>query len=83
MPPKAASTQAPESPMMDAELQAVALAKGQSAGSDLVKPGTTSLNPLPEVTNGADTALLFQDWLEVTSAAMNDISTIVLFGGER
>ena len=83
VPSKAVGAQAPESPMMDAlvrgvqqlqELQAVALAKGQSAGSDLVKPGTTSLNPLPEVTNGADTALLFQDWLEVTSAAMNDIS---------
>ncbi|CAE7202038.1 hypothetical protein AK812_SmicGene402 [Symbiodinium microadriaticum] len=79
VPPKAASTQAPESPMMDAELQAVALAKGQSAGSDLVKPGTTSLNPLPEVTNGADTALLFQDWLEVTSDVLKRLQNPLEF----
>ena len=82
-PPKTPATAAQESPMMDAlmkgvqqlqELQAAAMAKGQSLAAEVVKPGTTSLTSLPAVSQGAETALLFQDWLEVTSSVMRDVS---------
>ncbi|CAE7925957.1 unnamed protein product, partial [Symbiodinium sp. KB8] len=82
-PPKTPAAAAQESPMMDAlmkgvqqlqELQAAAMAKGQSLAAEVVKPGTTSLTSLPAVSQGAETALLFQDWLEVTSSVMRDVS---------
>ena len=82
-PPRAAPATSPESPMMDAlmkgvqqlqELQAAALAKGQSLAAEVVKPGTTTLAALPLPAQGAETALLFQDWLEVTSSVMRDVS---------
>ena len=82
-PPRALGSSSPESPMMDAlmkgvqqlqELQAAALAKGQSLVAEVVKPGTTTLTPLPPAVYGAESALLFQDWLEVTSAVMRDVS---------
>ena len=82
-PPKTPAAAAQESPMMDAlmkgvqqlqELQAAAMAKGQSLAAEVVKPGTTSLTSLPAVSKGAETALLFQDWLEVTSSVMRDVS---------
>ncbi|CAE7210813.1 unnamed protein product [Symbiodinium sp. CCMP2592] len=82
-PPRIASGSPPESPMMDAllrgvqqlqELQAAALAKGQSSSPEILKPGTSTLTPLPELSQGAEAALQFQDWLEVTSAAMSDVS---------
>ncbi|OLQ12494.1 putative transposon protein [Symbiodinium microadriaticum] len=56
------------------ELQAAALAKGQSLAAEVVKPGTTVLSPLPLAVHGAESALMFQDWLEVTSAIMRDVS---------
>ncbi|CAE7352090.1 unnamed protein product [Symbiodinium microadriaticum] len=56
------------------ELQAAALAKGQNLAAEVVKPGTTVLSPLPSTVHGAESALLFQDWLEVTSAVMRDVS---------
>ncbi|CAE7297463.1 unnamed protein product [Symbiodinium microadriaticum] len=82
-PPRAPMQAAQESPMMDAlmkgvqqlqELQAAALAKGQNLAAEVVKPGTTVLSPLPSTVHGAESALLFQDWLEVTSAVMRDVS---------
>ncbi|CAE7387258.1 unnamed protein product [Symbiodinium microadriaticum] len=43
--------------------------------SDVVKPrGTNTLAELPDVRGGAQSALLFQDWVEVTSSVMADIS---------
>ena len=72
------------SPVLDAltsgmrqlqELQAQALARGSTtATSELVKPGTTTLSQLPEATSTAESALKFQDWVEVTGAAMADVS---------
>ena len=72
------------SPVLDAltsgmrqlqELQAQALARGPTtASSELVKPGTTTLSQLPEPTSTAESALKFQDWVEVTGAAMADVS---------
>ena len=82
-PPRLPAPGTHESPMMDAlmkgvqqlqELQAAALAKGQNLAAEVVKPGTTVLSPLPVTTHGAESALLFQDWLEVTSAIMRDVS---------
>ena len=82
-PPRPAAQQVQDSPMMDAlmrgvqqlqELQAAALAKGQSLAAEVVKPGTTVLSPLPLAVHGAESALMFQDWLEVTSAIMRDVS---------
>ncbi|OLP94859.1 hypothetical protein AK812_SmicGene23091 [Symbiodinium microadriaticum] len=56
------------------ELQAQALARGSSATNELVKPGTTTLSQLPAATSTAESALKFQDWVEVTGAAMADVS---------
>ena len=57
------------------DLQAQAMSRmPASAPSELVKPGTTTLSPLPEATTTADSALKFQDWVEVTGAAMADVS---------
>ena len=57
------------------ELQAQAMSRmPASTPSELVKPGTTTLSPLPEATTTADSALKFQDWVEVTGAAMADVS---------
>ena len=82
-PPPAATT-VTESPVLEAlatgmrqlqELQAQALARGSSSPTgESVKPGTTTLTPLPEVSTTAESALKFQDWVEVTGAAMADVS---------
>ncbi|CAE7562101.1 ycf43, partial [Symbiodinium sp. CCMP2456] len=58
------------------ELQAQALAKGTTStmSTELVKPGTSSLAPLPELKGGCDAALAFQDWLEVSSSVLADVS---------
>ena len=58
------------------ELQAQALSKGSSTGgsTELVKPGTSALAPLPELTAGCDAALAFQDWLEIASSVLSDVS---------
>ena len=57
------------------ELQAQALSRSpEYPANELVKPGTTTLNPLPEATSTAESALKFQDWVEVSGAAMADVS---------
>ncbi|CAE7616380.1 TY5A [Symbiodinium sp. CCMP2592] len=38
------------------------------------EPGTVSLTMMPDVKEGADAALSFQDWLEVSNSVMCDIS---------
>ncbi|CAE7266379.1 unnamed protein product [Symbiodinium necroappetens] len=42
--------------------------------AEVIKPGTTSLPTLPEMVQGAETAMKFQDWLELTTAVMCDVS---------
>ncbi|CAE7266511.1 unnamed protein product, partial [Symbiodinium sp. KB8] len=56
------------------ELQAQALTRSSSTTTETVKPGTNNLAELPDVRGGAQSALLFQDWVEVTSSVMADIS---------
>ncbi|CAE7198011.1 GIP, partial [Symbiodinium natans] len=56
------------------ELQAQALQKSSGNGAEVIKPGTSTLSPLPTVKSGAEVALQFQDWVEVTAAVMYDIS---------
>ena len=58
------------------ELQAQALSKATSSTTtaDIVKPGSPSLLPMPEARTGADSAVTFQDWLEVSSSVMGDLS---------
>ena len=82
-PPPPRASAAAESPAIEAltrgvqqlqELQAQALQRGQAATSEIIKPGTSTLTTLPTLTTGAEAALQFQDWLEVTTAVMNDIS---------
>ena len=82
-PPKVASD--PQgSPVLDAltrgvqqlqELQMQAMAKATTTtGAETVKPGTISLTAMPETKDGAESALTFQDWLEISSSTMSDIS---------
>ena len=82
-PPPPRQAPASESPAIEAltrgiqqlqELQVQALQRTQGSASEVIKPGTSTLVQLPAVSFGADTAMQFQDWLEVTSAAMSDIS---------
>ena len=82
-PPPPRPAPAHESPAIEAltrgiqqlqELQVQALQRTQGSTSEVIKPGTSTLVQLPAVSVGADTAMQFQDWLEVTSAAMLDIS---------
>ena len=56
------------------ELQAQALTRSSTTTAETVKPGTNTLAELPDVRGGAQSALLFQDWVEVTSSVMADIS---------
>ena len=73
----------PESPMIEAiargmqqlqQLQAQALTKGTSSQSESLKAGTTSLTQLPDHKGGAEASLRFNDWLEITTTAMTDVS---------
>ena len=57
------------------ELQAQALTKATSPTStEVVKPGTLSLTAMPDMKEGADAAMIFQDWVEVSYSVMSDIS---------
>ena len=58
------------------ELQAQALSKGSTSGAsaELVKPGSTSLTVLPSLSGGCEAALAFQDWMEVSSSTLADVS---------
>ena len=57
------------------ELQAQALTKASSAVSvEVVKPGTATLMPMPQRSDGADAAITFQDWVEISTSTMADIS---------
>ena len=57
------------------ELQAQAMTKASSAVTvEVVKPGTTTLMAMPQKSEGADAAITFQDWLEISASVMADIS---------
>ena len=57
------------------ELQAQALTRAAHPSAvETVKPGTVALTPMPEAKEGAEAALSFQDWLELSYAVMCDIS---------
>ncbi|CAE7228157.1 unnamed protein product, partial [Symbiodinium sp. CCMP2456] len=57
------------------ELQAQALSKGAThTAADSLKAGTNALTPLPDHRGGAEASLKFQDWVEITSTAMTDVS---------
>ena len=83
-PPRPAPVEQQGSPVLEAlargvqqlqELQVKALEKASStATTEQVKPGTLSLSQLPSLTDGADSALTFQDWMEMSAAVMSDIS---------
>ncbi|CAE7831413.1 RE1 [Symbiodinium sp. CCMP2592] len=84
-PPRQETRESPGSPVLDAlakgvqqlqELQVQALSKAtlNAASSDVVKPGTIALMSMPEVRTGADAAVMFQDWIEVSSSVMGDLS---------
>ncbi|OLP97420.1 hypothetical protein AK812_SmicGene20255 [Symbiodinium microadriaticum] len=38
--------------------------------------GTSTLAPMPELTAGCDAALAFQDWLEIASSVLSDVSEL-------
>ena len=82
-PPPQQTSPTAESPILETiargmqqlqELQAQALTRSSSTTTETVKPGTNNLAELPDVRGGAQSALLFQDWVEVTSSVMADIS---------
>lgn len=57
------------------ELQAQAMSRNSATiATESVKPGTLALAELPDVRGGAQSALLFQDWIEVASSVMGDVS---------
>ena len=56
------------------ELQVQAMSRTPASTSESVKPGTLVLAELPDVRGGAQSALLFQDWVEVASSVMGDVS---------
>ena len=57
------------------ELQVQAMSKATSSSTvETVKPGTMALTPMPEAKEGAESALTFQDWLEISASTMSDIS---------
>ena len=56
------------------ELQAQAMSRSSTTTTESVKPGTLALAELPDVRGGAQSALLFQDWVEVASSVMGDVS---------
>ncbi|CAE7219047.1 unnamed protein product [Symbiodinium sp. CCMP2592] len=47
---------------------------GGSIGDALDGAGTATLAELPDVSGGSQSALLFQDWIEVASSVMGDVS---------
>ncbi|OLP87747.1 Retrovirus-related Pol polyprotein from transposon TNT 1-94 [Symbiodinium microadriaticum] len=52
-----------------------AMTKASSAVTvEVVKPGTTTLMAMPQKSEGADAAITFQDWLEISASVMADIS---------
>ncbi|CAE7035334.1 unnamed protein product [Symbiodinium sp. CCMP2592] len=52
-----------------------ALTKGTGTGAaEALKAGTTSLTQLPDHKGGAEASLRFNDWLEITTTAMTDVS---------
>ena len=83
-PPRPEPAQSGGSPVLDTltrgiqqlqELQLQSLAKATSSTStDVVKPGSVTLLPMPEARSGADSAVMFQDWVEVSSSVMGDLS---------
>ena len=83
-PPRSTPAEPQGSPVLEAlargvqqlqELQVKALEKASSTiTTEQVKPGTLSLSQLPSLTDGADSALTFQDWMEMSAAVMSDIS---------
>ncbi|CAE7020194.1 unnamed protein product, partial [Symbiodinium microadriaticum] len=82
-PPTTAKAGSVESPVLEAlargvqqlqELQMQALSKPATAAQEQVKPGTMSLTAMPDSSSATDSALSFQDWLEVSSSIMSDIS---------
>ena len=83
-PPRPEPAQSAGSPVLDTltrgmqqlqELQLQSLAKATStASTDVVKPGSVILLPMPEARSGADSAVTFQDWVEVSSSVMGDLS---------
>ena len=82
--PPPANPSTPESPVIDMlarsiqqlqDLQAQALSKsGNGSGAEQVKPGTTTLAQLPDPRGGCEAALQFQDWIEVASSILSDVS---------
>ena len=83
-PPQRPATSPPESPTIEAlakgiqqlqELQVKAMTKDPAIpSSEIVKPGLTWLAPLPDASKGSESALLFQDWLEIAGSSLADIS---------
>ena len=82
-PPKGSRGEAGEAPVLEAlargvqqlqELQMQAMCKSTMGVHEQVKPGTMTLTPMPESPGATDSALFFQDWLEVSSSIMSDIS---------
>ena len=82
-PPRSSSAQPGESPVLEAlargvqqlqELQMQAMSKPTNPVQEQVKPSTMSLTPMPDSKETMDVALSFQDWLEVSSSIMSDIS---------
>ncbi|CAE7944022.1 GIP [Symbiodinium sp. KB8] len=56
------------------------LVKATSAVTvEVVKPGTMTLMSLPSKVDGADAAITFQDWLEISATVMADISEVVSY----
>ena len=82
--PRPAPMEEAGSPVLDAltkgiqqlqELQVQAMSKATSTSAvETVKPGTMALTPMPEAKEGAESALTFQDWLEISASTMSDIS---------
>ncbi|CAE7622325.1 KCNH4 [Symbiodinium sp. CCMP2592] len=82
-PPPPGERSQSESPMLETiakgmkqlqELQAQAMSRTSATASETVKPGTLALAELPDVHGGAQSALLFQDWIEVSCSVMADVS---------
>ena len=77
-PPRTEPPETAGSPVLDAlargvqqlqelQLQALAKASMSTTSTDVVKPGSVTLLPMPEARTGADSAVMFQDWVEVSS----------------
>ena len=83
-PPNASPAPQPESPILETiargmqqlqQLQAQALVKGSGTGQpEGLKAGTTSLTQLPDHKGGAEASIRFNDWLEITTTTMTDVS---------